>query len=92
VADLLEAEGRSLRDAARAEGRVLRKHFARFSLGAAVLIVAALLAFIGLILLLAGLFLWLRVAMSPAGAAALTGLVTLAITGVLLWVFRTLTK
>lgn len=92
LSDLLEAEGRLLREAMRAEGSTLRKHVANISLGAAVLLVAAPLGIAGLLLLLLALFLVLRDSIGPAGAAAITGVVTLAVTGVLVWLFRSLTK
>jgi hypothetical protein len=93
TSDLLEAEGRALRDVARNEGRTLRKHVANVSLGAAVLIVAAPLAILGLTLLLLAVYLGLRGAeLSPAGAAAVTGIITLAVTGALIWIFRSLTQ
>ena len=92
-ADLLEAEGRTLREVARAEGKALRKHLADLSLGAALLIVAAPLAILGLSLLLASVYLGLRGAeMSPAAAAAITGFITLGVTGVLVWLFKSLTQ
>jgi hypothetical protein len=92
-ADLLEAEGRALREVARTEGKSLRKHLANLSLGAAVLVVAAPLAVAGLSLLLASIYLALRGAdMSPAGATAITGAVTLLAAGLLIWLFKTLTK
>jgi len=92
-ADLLEAEGRTLREAARTEGKSLRKHLANLSLGAALLIVAAPLAILGLTLLLGSIYLGLRHAeLHPAGATAITGIVTLAVAGVLVWLFKNITK
>jgi hypothetical protein len=92
ISDLLEAEGRLLRDAVRTEGQTLRKHVTNASLGAAVLLVAAPLGIAGLCLLLLALFLVLRDSVGTAGAAAITGVVTLAVTGVLIWLFKFLTK
>jgi hypothetical protein len=91
VTDLLEAEGRSLRDVARVEGRVLRKTTAKLGLGFAVLLATAPLVMIGLCLLLAALFLALREPIGQPAAAAITGVVTLAVSGGLLWIFKTLT-
>jgi hypothetical protein len=92
TADLFEAEGRMLREVARKEGKDLRKHAANLSLGAAILIAAAPLAFLGVALLLLSIFLGLREPMGNAGAAAITGVVALAIAGVLVLVFRGVTK
>jgi hypothetical protein len=90
-ADLMEAEGRSLRDVVRVEGLTLRRVLSRLGIGLAVLLGAAPLAIAGLGLLLAALYMGLRGPIGPAGAAALTGVVTLAVAGGMLWVYRKLT-
>lgn len=92
VTDLMEAEGRSLREVARVEGRTLRRVTARLGLGFAVLMATAPLVVIGVGLLLAALFLALREPIGQPAAAAVTGVVTLAVSGGLLWLFRTLTQ
>jgi hypothetical protein len=91
VTDLLEAEGRSLRGVLRAEAREFKQTAAKMSLGFAVLLAAAPLAVAGLGLLLAALFWALSGPMGQPAAAAITGLVTLAVCGGLLWLFKTLT-
>jgi hypothetical protein len=90
-ADLVEAEGRSLRQAVRDEGMVLRRVLGRLGLSLALLLGAAPLVILGLCLLLASLYLALRGTISPAGAAAVTGLVTLMVAGGMLWSFKKLT-
>jgi hypothetical protein len=91
VTDLLEAEGRSLRDAVKAEGRDLKQTAAKLGLGFAVLLAMAPLAVAGLGLLLASLFWALRGPMGQSASAAITGVVTLGVCGGLLWLFKTLT-
>jgi len=93
ISDLLEAEGRMLRDVLHGEGQALRKHAAKLSMAAAILLVAAPLAIAGLLLLLLALFLGLRdSSISHAGAAAITGVAALAVTGGLVWLFKSLTN
>ncbi len=92
VTDLMEAEGRSLREVARVEGRVLRQVTARLTLGLAVLLATAPLVVAGVGLLLAALFMALRDPLGQPAAAAITGVVTLGVSGGLLWLFKTLTR
>jgi hypothetical protein len=89
--DLLEAEGRSLREVARAEGRELKKVSVKLGLGLGVILAAAPLALGGLGLLLAALFLALREPVGPAGAAAIAGVIALGLSGGLLWLYKNLT-
>lgn len=91
VTDLLEAEGRSLRDTVRDEGRDLKKVAVKLSMGLAVLLAAAPLAVIGVGLLLAALYWALREQVGQPAAAAITGAVTLAVCGGLLWLYKKLT-
>ncbi len=93
TSDLLEAEGRALRDAARTEGKTLKKNIADLSLGAALLLIAAPLAILGLCLLIGALYMLLtrQGTMEPPAAAAITGLVTLGVAGLLIWMFKSLT-
>ncbi|HYE61940.1 MAG TPA: phage holin family protein [Phycisphaerales bacterium] len=91
VTDLLEAEGRSFREVARAEGRDLKQATTKVLLGFAVLLAAAPLAVVGLGLLLAALFWALREPLGQPAAAAITGVVTLCLCGGLLWLYKKLT-
>ncbi len=77
IADLVEAEGRSLREmVVRLGGAV----------GLLVMVVALSLSGIGL--LLAGVYRWIAAAAGPEWASGVTGAMCLAIAGGLLWVMR----
>lgn len=81
VADLVEAEGRTLRRAA-----------AKLGLGLALTVTAALLLFVGSAGLLAGLWLGLRAAVHPAWASVITGVVALSLAGIFLFVASRLSR
>lgn len=72
-------------DLLEAEGRALRRGALRTGAGLALLAVGSLLALTGFGLLIWALYGWLAVQFSQPQAAALTGLVVLVFTGVLLW-------
>ena len=91
VTDLLEAEGRSLRDVARAEGRELKQATGKLLMGFAVLLAVAPLAVVGLGLLLAALFWAVEEPLGRPAAAAITGVVALSLCGGLLWLYKKLT-
>lgn len=74
VADLLEAEGRVLRKVASTLGRSV-----------ALMLVAGVLLLVGSVGLLAGCWLGIDAQLGPAWASAITGAITLALAGGLLW-------
>ncbi len=76
-ADLLEAEGRDLRQVA-----------VRFGLGMIGALCAALLVLGGMALLLVGLYKGTEPELGPPGAALLTGVVSIVIGSGLLWAIR----
>ncbi|HEX8877729.1 MAG TPA: phage holin family protein [Phycisphaerales bacterium] len=88
VADLLEAEGRSLSRAVRLEGAELKTHVARLGLGAGLLVMSALLVMVGVLGVLYGLFLWLQPLTGTPASAALTGVVAIIAGGVAIWKAR----
>ena len=79
--DLLEAEARGLRRALMRTGWAL-----------ALAALAALLLAIAAMLWLWALYQWVLAALQPASAAALTGLVALALAGGIAWSARRLTR
>lgn len=70
VADLLEAEG-----------RLARRAIERLGLSLSLIVVAAVLALAGCVLVLGGVLIGLERQIGPAGAAAITGAVTLLVAG-----------
>lgn len=77
TADLVEAEGRSL-----------RRQMVRLATAAAMILVAALLALFGFGFLLYGLFWLLAEQMSGPAAAACFGLVAVGLSGGIAWIAR----
>lgn len=77
TADLMEAEGRSL-----------RRHLVRLGAAATVILVAGLLGLFGIGFLLYGLFWLLAEQMSGPAAASCFGLVALSLAGGLAWTAR----
>jgi hypothetical protein len=77
TADLMEAEGRSL-----------RRHLIRLGTAAALIFIAALLGLFGIGFLLYGLFWLLAEQMSGPAAAACFGLVALGLAGGIAWTAR----
>ena len=88
LADLVEAEGRSLRGTVRAEARSLRMGAAKMGLGFGLVAAAAPLAILGLGLLLLAVYLWLAPEIGDAGAVLIPGGLPLAIAGGLIWASR----
>lgn len=88
VVELVEAEGRALRSAV--AGEATRAHGAAIRLltGLALLLVGVPLIIGGLSLLAVGLMWWLETLVGWPLAAALTGVVFLAMGGAFLWGFR----
>jgi hypothetical protein len=74
IADLLEAEGRSARQA-----------IERLGMSLSLIVVASVLVLAGCVLLLGGALIGLEREIGPAGAAAITGVITLAVAGALFW-------
>jgi hypothetical protein len=74
IADLLEAEGRSA-----------RKAVERLGMSLSLIVVAAVLVLAGCVLLLGGALIGLEREIGPAGAAAITGVITLGVAGGLFW-------
>lgn len=91
MTELVEAEGRTLRNVVVEEGRTLKKTAARMSLGIAVLFIVAPLAILGLAMLFVAMFLGLKEGVGAPWAAAMTGAATLLVCGGLLWLFKVLT-
>ena len=79
-------------DLIEAEGRALRAVVARVGLGLSLTIVACLLLLVGVGLLLAGAWLRLEQSVGPAGASAITGILTLALAAGALALAAKLTK
>jgi hypothetical protein len=91
VADLAEAEGRSLRGAVRAEARELRQQASRFSVGLVMLAGAGALALIGAALCVATVYTALEPVAGGPAALLGAGLFALLGAGVLIWVFKRMT-
>ena len=81
LADLLEAEGRSLRRAA-----------ARLGGSMVLFAVAGLLAVAGLCLCLWGIYQYLAVSLGAVSAALLTGIASLAVAGGVLWIGQRISR
>jgi hypothetical protein len=79
-------------DLAEAEGRALRKAAARLGLSLSLMVVAAILILIGGLAILAGIWLGLRETIPHGWAAVATGMLALALAGVLLWAASKLNK
>jgi hypothetical protein len=85
LADLVEAEGRSLRGTIRTEARSLRMGAVKVGLFVGLIAAAAPLCLTGVGLVLLAAYLWMAPELGPPGAALITGLLTLAVAGGLLW-------
>ena len=81
IADLVEAEGRQARHIA-----------VRIGIALAGVVVAGVLALAALALVLAGVFGWLRGPLGDPGGLAVTGAITLAFAGGLVWAAMKLAK
>lgn len=92
VCNLIEAEGRSLRAVAREEAQAARSGIVSMAVGIAFLLVAVPLFVAGAALLALGLNWWLEAHLSRPLAAALTGLVVLAMAFACLLVCRSITN
>lgn len=79
-------------DLAEAEGRQARHMAVRIGIALAGVVVAGVLALAALVLVLAGVFGWLREPLGDAGGLFVTGLITLAVAGGLVWVAMKLAK
>jgi hypothetical protein len=88
VTDLVEAEGRSIRQVIRSEGHELRERVSRFSLGLVFLVGAAVLVLMGTALCVATVYAALEPSVGVAGALLSAGVFALACGGVLIWVFK----
>ena len=77
ICELIEAEGRGLRTAVRAEARDAQSAASRMALGVAFLAVAAALLVGGLGLVAAGFVFWLESQLGFPAASAVTGLILL---------------
>lgn len=75
-------------DLAEAEGRTLRAMAVRVALGVSIIIVAAGAVLAGVALILSAVFIMTADRTGPAAGAALTGLLALCIGGVLIWLGR----
>jgi hypothetical protein len=87
-ADLVEAEGRTLRAATREEGERLRGAVGRMAVGLALVATAVPLLCAGACLVATGLVLWLEGPLGPAGAVVVAGLATLGAGAGCLWIFK----
>lgn len=90
VADLMEAEGRSLLGVVRGEAHRAHSTATNMAMGVALLLIAVPLCVAGVWLLAAGLMWWLETQVSRPLAASLTGLVILAAGGALMGCFKLL--
>lgn len=81
VADLMEAEGRTL-----------RRHTARLGWGLALIVLSCLLAAVGFGFWIWGLFQFAAQAFGDAAAALLTGTVAVVLAGGVAWLIRRLTR
>lgn len=75
-------------DLCEAEGRVLRAMVVRLALGVAIIIAATILITGGAALLLAAIFIAIQGLAGPAVAALVSGLITLGIGGIFIWLGR----
>ena len=87
IADLGEAEGRTLLSVTRQEGARLHDAVTRLAGGIAWLLVAALLAVGGYCLVAFGTLLLLEAPLGRPAAAVITGAATLAVAGACRWMF-----
>lgn len=85
VADLVEAEGRSVRSALRADARALRESAGRFTLGAAMTVAAAVLLLIGACLCVATVYAALEPSVGVPMALLASGLFSMACGGLVIW-------
>jgi hypothetical protein len=92
IFELVEAEGRDLRAAARTEGRDLRLVLVNLALALGILLVTVSLFLAGAGLIIAGLLWWLETQVPRSLAAAITGLVAISLGVGCLLLFRSLTK
>ena len=92
IADLCEAEGRSVVHALRTEGRSLRLHAGRAGLAAVALAAGAVFTSLGALLLLGAMYLWMQPIVGTAGATALMGLGVFVIGALLLWTAKSQLK
>ncbi|MGH7133630.1 MAG: hypothetical protein ACREJO_16995 [Phycisphaerales bacterium] len=88
IADLAEAEGRTLLSVARQEGTRLHGAVARLAGGIAWLLAGALLGVGGVCLVAFGTMLWLEAPLGRPAAAVITGVATLAVAGGCRWMFH----
>ena len=88
VFDLIEAEGRVLLTAGRAEARQVRGAVNSFAMGATCLLIAIPLFIAGFIMLAVGLMWWLETLVTQPLAAALTGVAILVVAAAWLIGFR----
>jgi len=91
VFDLVEAEGRCLRETIRGEAHRAQAAAAGLAMGAVFLVVSIPLLVAGIGLLAAGLMWWLETQVTRPLAACLTGLVILLVAGACLLCFKRLT-
>lgn len=91
VFDLIEAEGRSFRAVARAEARSAYAALVEAAMALTFVLVSVPLFVAGACLLAAGLMWWLETQVSRPAAAAITGVVVLALAASCLFVVRSLT-
>lgn len=91
VFDLIEAEGRALRAVARTEARTAYSVLVSTAMALTFLLVSVPLFVAGAWLLAAGLMWWLETQISRPAAAALTGVVVLAVAASCLLVVRSMT-
>ena len=75
-----------------AEARALRSGSFRLGLSLALLGTAGTLMFVGVVLILRALYLYLVIFLSPATATLITGVVTLLVSGGLVWSARRLSR
>lgn len=88
IADLAEAEGRSLLAVARAEGARLHTSVSSLAVAIAFLAAGTLLALCGVALLAFGAFLSIEQHLGRPAAAAITGLAFLIAAGICAWMFK----
>lgn len=88
IADLAEAEGRTLLAAARLEGTRLNASVAHLAVRLAFLAAATALALVGVGLVAYGAFLLIEPPLGRPGSAIVTGAAFFIIAGVCVWMFK----
>ena len=92
VADLVEAEGRTLLYTLQAEGRWMRGYLAGFGVALVCVVGSVVLLLGGIALVGIAGFLWLQQSLGTPAAACIVGLILLALGALSLWMFHFKTR